>query len=115
MTVTAVSATIDTATPSLHDALPIWELSLATNPNSVALSNLHGGSDGGWYDDGTVLSLSADADVSNGSGSRYDFRNWTGDVTGSPSTDNPVSVTMDQARSITANYQLQWVLTLAPT
>ena len=60
-----------------------------------------------------MLNLSADAQVANGSGSRYDFRNWTGDVGSPPNASNPVSVTMSQARSITANYQLQYQLSLA--
>ena len=62
-----------------------------------------------------MLNLSADAQVANGSGSRYDFRNWTGDVGSPPNAANPVSVTMNQARSITANYQLQYQLSLATT
>ena len=36
---------------------------------------------------------------------RYDFRNWTGDVGSAAEPGNPVSVTMNQARSITANYR----------
>ena len=62
---------------------------------------------------GYEWSLTAAADVANGPGSRYDFRNWTGDVSSPPSTDNPVTVSMDQARSITAHYRLQYQLNLA--
>jgi hypothetical protein len=89
-------------------------LTLATSPASLGASHISGGVSGNWYDDGTVLSLSADGTVAGPSaGSRYDFRNWTGDVAGSPNSSNPVGVTMNQARSITANYQLQFQLTLA--
>src|SRR4051794_26584291 len=87
----------------------------ATSPSAVALSNISGGTNGTWYDSGTILNLSATADVANGTGSRYDFRNWTGDVATPPNTSNPVSVTMNQARSITANYRLQYQLSLATT
>src|SRR5204862_486435 len=60
-----------------------YQLSLATatnpvtSPSAVALSNVTGGSDGQWIDSGTSVTLTAAGTVANGSGSRYDFRNWT--------------------------------------
>ena len=42
---------------------------------------------------------------------QWRFDNWTGDVTSSPNSSNPVSVTMDQPRSITANYVVQYLQT----
>jgi len=80
-----------------------YQLSLATNPAAVGTSHIHPSVSGPWYDNGTGLSLSADATVTTG-GNTYNFRNWTGDVASPPNTSNPVSVTMNQARSITANY-----------
>src|SRR5205814_3321381 len=96
-----------------------YQLTLATatnpvtSPSVVALSNISGGTNGQWIDSGTLVILTATPNPSNGAGSRYDFRNWSGDVASPPNTANPVSVTMDQARSITANYRLQYQLTLA--
>jgi hypothetical protein len=89
-----------------------YQLTLATNTVNVSTSHLTptpAGATGGWYDAGTSVSVAADSPVAGGSpGSRYDFRNWTGDVASPPNSSNPVSVTMNQARSITANYRLQY-------
>src|SRR3989442_9235879 len=76
------------------------------------LGNLTGGTSGGFYDLGTVLSLTAATPVADGTGKRWRFDTWSGDATGSS---NPVSVTMSVARSVTANYVAQYQLTLAPT
>jgi hypothetical protein len=92
-----------------------YKLSLATDPAAVGTSNLTGLATGGWYDSGDTATITAAADVANGSGSRYDFGNWTGDVSSPPNTSNPVSVTMNRARSITANYQLQYSVTFDAT
>src|SRR2546428_424428 len=80
-----------------------------------AVSNISGGTTGTFYDSGTVLSLTGATPVADGTGKRWSFGNWTGDVTLPPSTANPVSVTMNQARSITATYTAQYQLTLAIT
>ena len=62
-----------------------YKLSLATNPAAVGTTDISGGSDGSYYDSGTILSLTADGTVAGPtSGSRYDFRNWTGDVASPP-------------------------------
>src|SRR5439155_364403 len=114
-----VSVTMDQADPKSAKYRLQYQLSLATatnpatRPSAVALSNITGGTNGQWIDSGTSVSLTAAAQVANGAGSRYDFRNWTGDVASPPNAANPVSVTMDQARSITANYRLQYQLSLA--
>jgi hypothetical protein len=60
---------------------------------------------------GTVLSVKAETPVLDGTAKRWVFRNWTGDVTPSPNISNPLSVTMDQPRSLTANYVVQYLLT----
>src|SRR3989442_9852551 len=82
-------------------------------PGGVA--NISGGTTGTFYDSGTGLSLTGATPVADGTGKRWSFGNWTGDVTLPPSTVNPVSVTMNQARSITATYTAQYQLTLAIT
>jgi hypothetical protein len=79
------------------------------------LSNISGGTNGTYYDDGTNLNLSAASPVAESATKRWRFTNWTGDVSGSPNSANPVAVTMDQPRSITANYVIQWLLTFAQT
>ncbi|HZJ47317.1 MAG TPA: kelch repeat-containing protein [Pyrinomonadaceae bacterium] len=79
------------------------------------LSNISGGTNGTYYDDGTNLNLTAATPVAETATKRWRFTNWTGDVSGSPNSANPVAVTMDQARSITANYVIQWLLTFAQT
>jgi uncharacterized repeat protein (TIGR01451 family) len=90
-----------------------YQLSLATNPVAVGTGHISGANDGDWFDSGATVNLTADQDVANGAGSRYDFRNWSGGVPSSPNTSNPVTVTMSSARSVTANYQLQYQLSLA--
>ena len=93
-----------------------WLLTLAVTagvPGGV--TNITGGTTGTFYDAGTALSLSAATPVADVVGKRWQFANWTGDVSSPPNTSNPVSVTMDQARSITANYTAQYKLTLAIT
>src|SRR6266545_1412647 len=94
-----------------------FQLTLAITsgvPGGTA-ANITGGTNGQFYDTGTVLTLSAATPVTDGTGKRWNFGNWTGDVALPPSTANPVSVTMNQARSITANYTAQYQLTLAIT
>ena len=75
-------------------------------------ARISGASDGSWHDSGATVTLTAMQNVANGAGSsRYHFDNWTGDVGQRRRTpDNPVSVTMNQARSITANYSTQYKL-----
>jgi len=47
------------------------------------------------YKEGTAVSLTATPDTG------YNFKNWSGDVTGN---DNPVDVTMDSDKTVTANF-----------
>jgi hypothetical protein len=90
-----------------------YQLSLAVTvglPGGSA--NISGGTDGTFYDSGTVLSLSATTPVADGTGERWRFDTWSGDASGSTS---PVSVTMSAPRSVMANYVAQYQLTLAIT
>ncbi len=84
-----------------------YVLTLDTNPAGVGTGHITPSptSGDGFYASGTAVSLTADGSVFV-SGAPYAFLNWTGDLTTSPDTSNPVNVTMDQARSVTANYAL---------
>ncbi|CAL2093767.1 putative repeat protein (TIGR02543 family)/predicted secreted protein (Por secretion system target) [Tenacibaculum sp. 190524A05c] len=71
--------------------------SVSTNPNPV----------GGTYDDGTSVQLTATP------ASGYQFDGWSGDVTG---TSNPVSITMDADKTVTAAFSpIQRTLTVNVT
>ena len=75
-------------------------------PNGLA--NISGGANGTFLDETEVLNLQAATPVADGPGVQWRFANWTGDVLTPPNGSNPVSVTMNQARSITANYIKQY-------
>lgn len=45
--------------------------------------------------------------------SGYRFKNWTGDVPSGHETDNPLTITIDSDRSITANFMAQYTLTIS--
>src|SRR5207249_9121596 len=84
-------------------------LTITTNPPVVARTNVT--PPDGWFDTGSVISLSAASPVAGGPGVGYVFKNWTGDVSASPNATNPLGVAMNQARTVVANYftwQLDW-------
>ena len=56
----------------------------------------------GVYPLGTVVDLTATAPVST-------FRRWYGDVPSGHETDNPLTVTMDQPRTLTPEFKREWV------
>src|SRR3989442_11842586 len=90
-----------------------FQLTLAiTSGVPGGLGNLTGGTSGGFYDAGTVLSLTAATPVADGTGKRGRVDTWSGAANGSS---NSVSVTMNKATSVTANYAAQYQLTLAAT
>src|SRR5207248_4379119 len=91
---------------TLHDAPQIL-LSLATSPAAVGTAHISGGSDGTYYAAGTVVSVRADTPVTD-SGTSYVFNNWSGDGTGTTAASR--SVTMNGPRSVTANYDTQYLL-----
>ncbi len=65
----------------------------------------------GWYNSGANVSITATP--SNG----YHFAGWTGDVPLANTNDNPVTLTMDQARDISVNFELDIgdvTITLSP-
>lgn len=59
--------------------------SISRNPNATSYAN------------GTIVTLTANPSAG------YSFSNWTGDVTG---TTNPVNITMNANKSVTANFSL---------
>ncbi|WP_299680475.1 choice-of-anchor Q domain-containing protein, partial [uncultured Tenacibaculum sp.] len=62
---------------------------------------------GGTYDDGSVVTLTATPD------SGYEFTGWSGDASG---TTNPLTITMDADKTVTANFgPIQRTLTLNAT
>ncbi len=89
-----------------------YQLSLGVNPSTLpgGMANVTGGSDGTFYDDGTVLSLAAATPVADGAGKQWRFDSWSGDAAGSA---NPVSVTMNAPRNVTATYVAQYYLTVS--
>jgi len=82
-----------------------YQLTLAVYKASVpgGVGNIVGGTNGAFYDADTVLSLTATTPIPDGSDKEWRFDQWSGDATGIA---NPVSVTMNAPKSITANYLL---------
>jgi uncharacterized repeat protein (TIGR02543 family) len=58
------------------------------------------------YDSGTRISITALP------GDEYRFSGWTGDVPSGHENDNPLTLTMDSNKSITANFIQQYTLTI---
>ena len=81
-------------------------LALSVSPPALpgGLGNVSGGTHGQFYDAGTVLTLAATTPIAGGPGVGYVFSHWTGGVTPSPNGGTPVSVTMNEPQSVTANY-----------
>jgi uncharacterized repeat protein (TIGR02543 family) len=73
-----------------------WNLTLAKNPS--AGGNITGDT-AGWYDDATPVSVTAEPNAG------YLFVNWTGDIGSETATDATIDLTMDQARSVQANFK----------
>ena len=86
-----------------------YYLTLATNPSGV---NTPSGA--GWYDSGTCATISTAGfvDITPGS-SRYRFNGWTTTEMAeiANSSANPTTVLMDKAKTVTANYVIQYKVT----
>ncbi len=76
---------------SCQEEIIEYELNITKNPSEGGVVS----PDGGFYSDGTSLSLIAEPN------SEYDFLNWTGDIESSSSS---LSVVMDSDITITANF-----------
>ncbi|MGC8600000.1 MAG: InlB B-repeat-containing protein [Nitrososphaeria archaeon] len=81
---------------------------------SVVSPNNRGNPQGyGWYNAGTTATFSVMTPVSTGPGQQYVFTSWSGTGSGSYSgTNNPATVTMNGPITETANWQLQYYLTM---
>src|SRR5437763_14422401 len=86
-----------------------YQLTHATNPAAVGTTNLPGLAAGGWYDSGATATITATQDVAKVGSARCGFRIWTGVVGASTLTKN---IMMSAAKTLTANYQLQYQLYL---
>jgi len=59
------------------------------------------------YSQGTELTVNAIPDTG------YRFKNWTGDVPSGHEMDNPLTISIDSSKSITANFIRQYTLTIS--
>ncbi len=67
---------------------------------------------GGWYDIGSIATASISSQIASGSaGSQYIFTGWIGDASGSSLTSN--TITMNGAKTATANWKTQYYLTVS--
>ncbi len=64
----------------------------------------------GWYYAGSSASFSAPLTISSGAGIQYVFTYWSGDYSGTSSSG---AITMTGPKTVTANYKIQYYLTLA--
>ncbi len=71
--------------------------------------SVNSGSVNGWYANGMVVT-GITATASNG----YAFVGWSGDVPPASTNDNPLSLTMNQARTVTAMFTNSWLVPAAP-
>ena len=107
---TSASVLMDKAKTVTANYQRQYYLTVNTNPVEVLTLNPSAVSGEGWYDEGDTAIVDAVQNVDKAAGERYDFRSWTGATpTG---TGNQAAVVMDGAKTATANYQLQYYLTL---
>jgi uncharacterized repeat protein (TIGR02543 family) len=88
-----------------------YYLTLTTSP----VSGINAPSGGGWYDGGTIASISTESLVDIDAGSRWSFDSWTtafmSEITNYVSAST--TVLMDKAKTVTANYVKQYLITFA--
>ena len=87
-----------------------YYLTVTTSPAEVSTLNPAAVSGQGWYDSGATATVNAVQNVDKITDqSRYDFRTWTGATpTG---VGNQATVLMDNSKTATANYKLQYKIT----
>jgi len=73
-----------------------WKTQYYLNVSEIGSGSVTGAA--GWYDSGTVVSLTATA----GAGQQFSY--WSEDVPSGSEITNPLSITMDQPRNIVANF-----------
>ncbi|NLD94682.1 MAG: hypothetical protein GX639_18655, partial [Fibrobacter sp.] len=100
----ALSGTTNPATITMNSAKSVTAIFEANPPNTFALTVLGPNGtvqktpDQTQYDSGTVVKLTAVPDAG------YQFTGWSGGITG---TTNPSSVTMNEAKTVTANFVIK--------
>jgi uncharacterized repeat protein (TIGR02543 family) len=63
-----------------------------------------------WFDDGSTATVTlADLTVPGSPGTRYNFKEWTGDASG---ISNPTTLTVDGAKTVTATWTTQYKITV---
>jgi hypothetical protein len=77
---------------------------------SSAYSTVNGS---GWYDSGSTASATLTSGTISGSSTQYIFTAWSGDASGTALTSN--SITMNSAKTATANWKTQYYLTVTST
>ncbi|MBW7908932.1 MAG: hypothetical protein H3C50_08470 [Kiritimatiellae bacterium] len=75
----------------------LWQTNVYLNPLAGAHGSV-GGDSVGYYARGSSVNLTATPDAG------YIFKGWSGAVPGGQTNDNPLTLTMDQARNVTANF-----------
>jgi len=97
-------------------------LTLCTNGLGTHVTNVYNGTDvlgtasdatpyTEWFDQGSQIQLNIDSPIVDGS-QRFVFNYWSGDASGST---RPLSITLDSAKDITANYKTQFLVTFGQT
>ncbi len=100
-----------------HTVLVYTDSTFSANLNTqylVTINSDHGNpSGGGWYNQGETAQISINTPVAGGSGTRYVFQSWAGTGSGSYSgTNNPATVTVNEAITETVNWTTQYFLTI---
>lgn len=98
------------------EAIAVWVtqyyLTVNTNPAEVLTLDSLAVSGGGWYNQGANALVYAKQDVDKAAGERYDFRSWTGATLTGGNNNEAAVYNIQEPTAITANYQLQYELTL---
>jgi hypothetical protein len=82
-----------------------YQLTVNTNPSSVSSQATGGGS----YNYGSSAAFSAQSVIQVSKDTRYVFKGWSGDYSGASAS---ASITMDSSKTVTAAYQMQYLLTV---
>ena len=90
--------------PPSYYSTPQYTLTINTNP-----PNLGGVTGAGTYSSGSTASFTANQTISPSQGTRYVFQGWSGAYSGTGSTG---SITITSSQTITAQYQLQYFVSV---
>ncbi len=96
-----------------HDVTVSAPMSLIVNFTAQVLLDLnsaYGGVTGlGWYGVGAIVTIGATSPMPGGTGVRYAFDGWTGDLTSSAST---TTITMDAPKTVDATWRTEYELVI---